>query len=270
MRTVAIYRPGKAFPSISVTGTSCDLLCDHCQGRFLRGMIAASSPDELMMFARRLEAEGGTGFLLSGGCDRQGRVPLEAYLPAVRGIKESTSLKVNLHPGLVSEEGARDIADSGADRISFDLLMDEWTMKGRMHLDRSPDDNLRSFLSLCRAAPGRVAPHVLLGAGSEERELEAVRVACDQDIPCLILLSLLGERVEDWEGRLLRAVREGVSDGRKVLLGCMRPRGRPDVEMAALEAGAEGIASPSALTVKGIKERGWAWKEHRTCCALHL
>jgi len=270
MRTIALYRPGNAFPSISVTGDRCELLCEHCQGRYLKGMTPVLSPPALLSMARDIEAAGGTGLLLSGGCDGQGRVPLEPFLPAVRCIKESTSLKVNLHPGLVSEERARDIANSGADRISFDLLMDEGTMKERMHLDRSPDDNLRSFLSLCRAAPGRVAPHVLLGAGREEKELEAVRVACDQDIPCLILLSLLGERVEDWEGRLLRAVREGVSDGRKVLLGCMRPRGRPDVEMAALEAGAEGIASPSALTVKGIKERGWAWKEHRTCCALHL
>ena len=269
MRTIALYRPGTAFPSVSVTGGRCELLCEHCRGKYLQGMVPVLRPDDLTALAERLQSEGGTGLLLSGGCDRQGRVPLAPFLSAVREIKASTSLKVNLHPGLVSEGEAQAISASGADRISFDLVMDQEVMRDRMHLDRSPEDNLGSFLSLCRAAPGRVAPHILLGAGREEMELEAVRTACREDVPCLILLSLLGERVDDWEGRLLRAVEEGVRGGGKVLLGCMRPRGRPEVEMAALEAGAEGIAAPSAGTVKEMEERGWTAVERRICCALH-
>lgn len=267
MRRIALYRPGKAFPAVSVTGTDCQLMCEHCQGRYLKGMRPARTPEELQQLAQELGLNGGSGILLSGGCDAQGKVPLIPFLPAVQAIKRSTPLLINLHPGLVSWDEAQQIATSGADRISFDLTLDDEVLQRRMHLQLSSRNNLDSFRHLCRAAPGRVAPHVLLGAGREELELQAVGVAAEEDVPCIILLSMIGEKVPDWEGRLLRAVRAGAS--RPVLLGCMRPRGRPDVEMAALEAGAVGIASPSARTVAEIKEKGWMVEWRQECCALH-
>jgi uncharacterized radical SAM superfamily protein len=108
---------------------------------------------------------------------------------------------------------------------------------------------------------------VLIGAGKEEFELDAVRLAGGADVPCIILLSLLGEKVDDWEGRLLRAVTAGAATGRPVLLGCMRPRGRSDVEIEALRTGAAGIACPAAATAKWALENGGQWR--RGCCALH-
>jgi len=161
------------------------------------------------------------------------------------------------------------LASSKADRISFDLVLDPALIRERMHLRGAHQDHLVSFRALCRAAPGRVAPHVLLGAGDEGCELEAVRAACRADVPCLVLLSLLGRKVGGWEERLIRAVEECREQHRPVLLGCMRPRGRPDVEMAALEAGAAGIANPSKGTLNAIRERGWSILESSVCCALH-
>lgn len=268
MRTIALYRPGKGFPSVSVTGERCELMCAHCQGRFLKGMLPATDPDSLVELALSVRSRGGSGMLISGGCDRQGKVPLGPFLPAIRKIREITPLLINIHPGLVSKEEAKDIA-AVSDRISFDLVLDEGAVRERMRLDRSPDDYLGSLRLLCQAAPGRVAPHVLLGIGREENETRAVSLACQEDISCLVLLSLIGEKVPDWEGRLLRAVEIGARAGRDVLLGCMRPRGHPEVEMAALEAGASGMAWPSAETVKRIKEKGWAVTEKEHCCALH-
>ncbi|MCX6651678.1 MAG: radical SAM protein [Methanomassiliicoccales archaeon] len=267
MRSIDLYRPGSDFPSVSVTGTRCELMCQHCRGRYLEGMEPVATPEELMAFAKELEAKGAPGFLLSGGCDRRGKVPLAPFVPTVREIKRSTSLQVNLHPGLVSGTEAEELASSGADRLSFDLTLDPDTLNHRMHLDRSPQDIIDSFKNLCRAAPGRVAPHVLLGAGKEERELEAVRLAGKEEVPCIILLSLLGQKVDDWEGRLLRAVAAGVGTGRPVLLGCLRPRGRPDVEIEALRAGAAGLACPAKATAEWALKNGGAW--HRSCCALH-
>ncbi|MHC1679715.1 MAG: radical SAM protein [Methanomassiliicoccales archaeon] len=269
MRTIAVYRPGKAFPSFSVTGAQCQLMCEHCQGRFLKGMVPISGPEELLALAEDVRSHGGTGFLLSGGCDAQGKVPLLPYVDAVRKIKTTTELMVNVHPGLVSEDEAGILASSLADRVSFDLVLDENVIRQRMHLDSSPEDHLRSFRAICQALPGRVAPHILLGTGREERELEAVKEACQEDVPCVILLSLVGEKVDDREGRLLRAVQDARQHGRTVLIGCMRPRGEPDLEMRALEAGAEGIALPSSETLKRIRERGWKVEERRYCCALH-
>ncbi len=268
-RTISVYRPGRSFPSLSITGTRCELMCEHCRGRFLEGMAPVDGPEALMSFAHDLTARGGTGFLLSGGCDAQGRVPMPPYLDAVKEIKRTTDLLINLHPGLVSETEARMLSNSEADRLSFDLVLDPRPIAERMHLPRSSDNHLDSFHALCRAAPGRVSPHILLGVGGEEHELESVRAACGQDIPCLVLLSLIGRKVDDWEGRLLRAVEEGRSHKRQVLLGCMRPRGRPDVEVAALERGAAGLANPSKETIGAIRERGWVLQERAVCCSLH-
>jgi hypothetical protein len=267
MRRITLYRPGAAFPAVSVTGMACQLMCEHCQGRYLKGMASARTPEELRRLAKELSERGATGLLLSGGCDAEGKVPLSTFLPTVKEIKRTTSLRINLHPGLVSMDEAERIAASGADRISFDLTLDDEVLQRKMHLDRSSQHNLDSFRNLCRAAPGRVAPHVLLGVGREELELEAVRTAAKENVPCIILLSLLGEKVQDWEGRLVRAVYAGA--GRPVLIGCMRPRGRSEVEMAALEAGAVGLASPSARTVAAIKEKGWTVEWRQECCALH-
>ncbi len=269
MRSIAVYRPGKAFPSFSVTGARCQLQCEHCRGRFLKGMAPVTGPEQLLALADDVRSRGGTGFLLSGGCDARGKVPLLPFIEAVRKIKSTTQLMVNLHPGLVSEAEAGILASSLADRVSFDLVLDEGVIRHRMHLDSSPDDHLRSFRALCQAFPGRVAPHVLLGTGKEVRELEAIREACREEVPCVILLALIGEKVSDMEGRLLRGVEEARSHGRAVLIGCMRPRGNPDLEMRALEAGAEGIASPSAETLKRIREKGWKVEERQCCCALH-
>ncbi len=269
MRTITVYRPGRAFPSVSVTGERCQLLCEHCHGRFLKGMAPVAGPGDLLALAEDLRSQGGTGFLLSGGCDTNGKVPLLPYMGTVHRIKSTTGLLVNLHPGLVSREEADLLARSLADRASFDLVLDPEVIRSRMHLDRTPEDYLDSFHSLCRAFPGRVAPHVLLGPGREGYEQEAVREACREEVPCVILLSLVGEKVDDRQGRSLRAVKEVRDHGRTALLGCMRPRGDPDLEMSSLEAGAQGLASPSAETMKRMKERGWRVEERRYCCALH-
>lgn len=231
--------------------------------------MPVQGPEELLSLAQGLAARDATGLLLSGGCDDEGKVPLSPYLATVRRIKSTMSFNVNLHPGLVNEDEAAELALSGADRISFDLVLDGDVIRNDMHLDRSPADHLRSLHALCHAAPGRVTPHILLGPGDEAKELEAVKVAVSEDVPCVILLSLLGRKVEGWQERLVRAVGMGASSSVPIILGCMRPRGHPDAEMAALQAGAVGIACPSPVTVSAIKGKGWEIVWRKECCALY-
>ncbi len=57
------------YPSISLTGTSCALKCDHCYRKILEGMISATEPDTLKEICQRLDDEGNLGVLLSGGSD---------------------------------------------------------------------------------------------------------------------------------------------------------------------------------------------------------
>src|SRR5512136_2134153 len=76
------------FAAISVTGRHCDLQCDHCQGKLLEPMIPARTPETFLATVDRLRSQGGLGLLLSGGADRNGEVPLERFIPAIRIVKE--------------------------------------------------------------------------------------------------------------------------------------------------------------------------------------
>ena len=62
--TVIAYYPGNDFPSISVTGTRCDQMCEHCRAVHLRGMIAAEDVESFSNLAQSLAKKGCKGYLL--------------------------------------------------------------------------------------------------------------------------------------------------------------------------------------------------------------
>ncbi len=270
-RPLHFYRPGKRFPAFSVTGERCELQCDHCRGRYLRGMRAVSSPDQLISEARDLAASGGEGLLLSGGCDARGRVPLGPFLGAVREIKGTTDLAVNLHPGLVDAALARELLASGADVFSVDILQDRRTIAERLHLDASPDDYRRTLELL---APGKVVPHVCVGLQSEEGERRTLDLLSGASISALVVLGLMAPfpgGAEASTERLVRFVREAVRRvDAPVLLGCMRPRGRPEAEVEMIEAGIAGVVNPSPAAAERARSSGYEIIERQACCALHL
>ncbi len=63
-------------------------------------MVPVRTPEALLRTAHEIEDGGAVGFLLSGGCDPQGRILLGPFVEAISEIKRSTHLKVNLHTGL--------------------------------------------------------------------------------------------------------------------------------------------------------------------------
>ncbi|MBI0584794.1 MAG: radical SAM protein [Methanomassiliicoccus sp.] len=268
---VTFYRPGRRFPAFSVTGGRCELQCDHCRGRFLAGMRPALTPRDLEAAARELAASGGTGLLLSGGCDARGRVPLAPFLGTVLEIKRTTALAVNLHPGLVDREAAQAIMAAGADALSVDVLQDPATIRDVLHLGASPDDYRRTLELL--APSGRLVPHVCVGLQSEGAEDRTLDLLSSFPLRSLVVLGLISApgapRREVSSERLLGFVRRAVREvGAPVLLGCMRPRGRWQDEAAAIEAGVAGVVNPSTRTVEWAASEGRhaAWREE--CCAL--
>ena len=46
------------FSSISVTGTSCALKCDHCEGKLLETMHPSKTPKRLLDLARKFKEKG--------------------------------------------------------------------------------------------------------------------------------------------------------------------------------------------------------------------
>ena len=54
-RRITFFLPGMfiqnglsgKYPAVSITGSRCDLMCDHCQGKLLESMIPAPGPEAL-------------------------------------------------------------------------------------------------------------------------------------------------------------------------------------------------------------------------------
>jgi hypothetical protein len=90
------------YPAISITGKACALQCDHCQGKTLEPMIAAQTGDALVETCVRLAERGNLGVLISGGCDREGRLPW-VRRSLMRSARSSgrQPLYISIHCGLL-------------------------------------------------------------------------------------------------------------------------------------------------------------------------
>ena len=70
--------------------------------------------------------------LLSGGVDRDGRLPLTEQLPFIRWVRER-GIHINAHVGLQSDEDMRVLAPL-FDRVSLDYVQDDATIQEVYHL----------------------------------------------------------------------------------------------------------------------------------------
>jgi uncharacterized radical SAM superfamily protein len=273
-----LYHPGKAFPAISVTGDVCRLQCDHCRGHYLKGMRSVGSSDDLIRLAKELEANGAEGMLVSGGCDKNGKIPLGPFLPALRRIKTETRLQVNLHTGLVGGEEAAHIAAAGADCISFDLVQDPEAIRERLHLASGPEAYIATLTALFASGVKQVVPHLLVGlSGTETKfELNAIEVASQHPIAGMVILALMPTRGTPMESarppsdqHLLEILERAIGALEvPVMLGCMRPRGNWELETKAIELGVRRIAMPSSKTEAWAKARGYKVIKRPTCCVF--
>lgn len=278
-RTLDCYYPGKAFPSVSVTGRSCALRCKHCAGRYLEGMDPVSGPEELLSFAQALSDAGGKGLLLSGGSDDHGRVRLDRFLPAIRAIKANTSLRLNAHVGLASRQDLSDLVELGVDCFSVDVYGDDETIREVLGIDATVGDYLRVIEDLAELGADTVAPHICVGVrggdiGSEMAALEHLRPLSPK---ALVLISFIPTKGTEYESRappsgesivrVVGAARESLP-GTRITLGCMRSRQDRSWELEAVLAGLDGIVLPSPATVRAAAARGLAVRRKDTCCAL--
>ena len=85
-KKLKVYYPSKTFPTISITGTSCDQNCLYCNKRYLEHMFPIKSPEKLLIFARNHERKGGKGFLISGGFNKESILPIDPYLEIIKEI----------------------------------------------------------------------------------------------------------------------------------------------------------------------------------------
>ena len=192
---VQFFVPGKEFPSVSVTGSQCALDCIHCGGHFLKDMNPVQKPSQLWEFATDLQQTEGTGFLLSGGCDEKGRVPMNEYGEVLRRIKRETDLLVNVHPGIVGADEAKMLSSCEVDSVSVDVIGSTRTLRDVYGMDCTIS-SIEESLRLLSDASLPLTPHICVGVhgGYLMGEARALEIVSQADPSVLVITALLPVR----------------------------------------------------------------------------
>ncbi|MGI6471845.1 MAG: radical SAM protein [Candidatus Methanomethylophilaceae archaeon] len=259
---------GKKFLSISVTGGKCRLNCSHCQGKYLEGMLSVRSPDDLLNIAADLRPSG-NGILISGGCDKDGKVPLRGYLPTIRKISDS-GLKVNLHPGIMTEDDIVLFSGMNGVCLSVDVHQDPKIIKDVFKL-KGPEV-YRDTLNAALSAGCDVMPHLTVGLSDADLK-ESAGLVKEKGIKNIVLLALVPTEGTPYENNdltedgVVDAVRFLIDMGFTVTLGCMRDRRMRTLEKRAIKEGVRKIANMSLETELWAKSEGYEiFREEMCCC----
>lgn len=251
---------------ISLTGDRCALGCAHCNGHYLRHM----QPIEEARVNRASSA------LISGGCDRDGRVPVTAHLDRIRAIRPGR--KMNWHVGLIDEEAARCITPY-ADVISFDVVGDADTVRDVYGLDKTPADYAATYAMLRRYV--RVVPHITIGLrcgelGHERPAMDALARLGLDELVFIVFMPTPGTRYGACPEPEVDEVASLLCEARlrfpsiPIHLGCMRPRKsyRARLDPLAVQAGVNVIVSPSPEARAKAGSLGLQAIETRECCVF--
>jgi uncharacterized radical SAM superfamily protein len=279
MKELRLYYPMPRFPPVSVTGGRCDLMCSHCRGHYLGHMPDVSTPEKLRGFCVRHDEGGGVGLLISGGSTVEGRVPLRPFLPTITWVKENTGLVVNLHTGMLDAAEAEEIASTGADIVSVDVVGSGETLREVYGLRTSVDEYNATLTNLVDAGVPHVAPHICVGLhyGRVLGEHRAVEIAASIDPEVMVFLGLIPTEgtpmaevppppLEEIIGLISEAKR--LSPRADISLGCMRSRDyKLELDWAAIEAGADRVALASRSTEQRALDAGYKVLRLDGCCA---
>lgn len=268
MRSVSFYKPSPTVQPVSITGSACELDCPHCRGKYLKGMRAAITPEEVIEAFLQAREQGAKAVLISGGFTRGGSLPVRGLLAAIREGKRLTGLAVQVHSGITDEAGAMELGAAGIDAVLLDVIGDDVTIR-KMGGGWSVGDYARTIRLLRETVPV-VAPHVLIGAGgSVEGEYRAIDLIASAGVEAAAMLTLMDgglpiEEVSAVMGYARRKIDAHLS------LGCMRERGRlrPVLEKLAIDYGYDGIANPSGATVEYARSQGIASVTVSGCCVF--
>lgn len=264
MSSISFVRPSKTIP-ISVTGQKCALNCLHCAGNYLTGKIGVDDLSKI---------EHAPSYLITGGCDSNGRVPILEHLDKLTVLPdESTRIG---HTGLINEMEAEVLSDA-IDVVSFDFVGDDRTIQEVYGMDRSVNDYEESFSAVSARIP--TFPHLTIGLykGILAGEFDVLELLAGSGARAIVLNvfmptkgTQLGEvpppPVEDVR-KVVREARQSFDD---VYIGCMRPGGNYRKELDTMAVGEEcdRIVNPSKPARELAASNGLEveWKEE--CCIL--
>lgn len=253
--------------SISVTGKSCALNCQHCNKKFLGSM---GSLDGIIK-------PGIKSILISGGCDGSGKVPLLRFAKKIKVLKDK--YKINAHAGLVSKSEAK-VIGSLVDIVSFDFVCKREIIREIYKSDKKPLDYYRSLTWLQKEST--VVPHLTLGLwrGRIDWEYKAVNILVNKfNFPKIvfnIFIPLPGTELANQQFPTIKSIKDFfiyLKENYPKLdkrLGCMRSGGlyRSKVDQLALLSGFNVITKPSVKTVLLASRTDCQIFWHDQCCVF--
>ncbi len=293
--TIVFYTPGfrgyqtnehdnlneAEFVSISLTGTACALKCEHCNTKILRGMTDLKRYNgSLYDLCASIGEHGTRGVLISGGSDRNGRVPILPYIPDLMRIRNELGLAVRVHVGLPDEETCAALSDVDIDGAMIDIIGHQNTIRDVYHLDADPEDYEEALTWLEKYRVPTV-PHIVLGLHfgkmlGEERALEIVARHSPKLLVLVVLESISKTGMAkvsppgiDETGAYFEKARKTLPRI-PVMLGCARPMGnyKDQIDRLAVDAGLDGIAYPAINLVEYARQAGLHPAFINACCGV--
>jgi len=267
------------YPALSLTGDSCQLLCEHCKGLLLKPMIKARDPETLITKCLKLAHSGHLGVLLSGGSDLEGRLPWGKFYQAIQKIKTETDLFLSVHSGFLDFNTAVALKEAGVDQALIDVMGDEETAKKIYHLD-SLQKVITSLENLFKSGLD-VVPHIVAGLmyGKIHGEYNALRIISRFKPSSIVMVVLMPLKGTPMSGVLppspieiarLIATARLMMPHTPISLGCERPRNKEGhiMEELAIYAGATRMAVWSKKTIDLASNLGLNPLFQPTCCSV--
>ncbi len=268
-----------AFPSISITGSSCTLKCKHCHGKVLNTMFPALTPKELFRLCVKLKDEGAIGCLISGGCLPDGSVPLNGFVDTIAKIKSELGLTISTHTGVIDLHTAKRLKEAGVDAALIDIIGSNETIREVYQLKVSVEDFDRS-LRFLHESEIPLVPHILVGLhhGKLKGELEALKMISKYSPSAVIIIAFMPihgtpmEKVKPPEpediAKVLVTARHMMPQT-PIVLGCMRPKGkhRMRTDILAVKAGVDAIAFPTEEAIQLAESKGLEITFSSLCCS---
>ncbi len=286
-QTLDLYLPGMIrygnvrgrFPAVSITGSRCRLLCDHCRGLLLSPMVKAESPDDLYNRCRAFSKNGAHGVLLTGGSDLQGQLPWKHYLPAIERINAETDLFLSAHTGFPDYRTCRQLKAAGVKQGLIDVMGDAETASSIYHL-KGLEPVLKGLAAI-KESGLQLAPHIVAGLfhGKIKAEMKALEIIRSHAPHVLVIVALTPLNGTPMAGasppspleiaRLVARARILMPEI-PISLGCERPRDKRgwEMERLAIGAGVNRMAVWSDQAVREARRLGLTVRFQHTCCSL--
>ena len=267
------------FQTFSITGNQCAQKCNHCEGKVLGTMQPTITPKKLFETAYKLKQNGGIGCLISGGCLKDGRLPIKKFIPTINKIKNELGLTVFVHTGIINLETAKELKKAKVDLALIDVFGSEETIK-KLNIKTETQDYIESLKALEKAGLDFV-PHIIVGLDKKKlkNELNALKIIALTKPSAIVIITftpipgtkmgLLSPPSPKDIAKLIVAARL-MFPKTSIALGCMRSKNKLKktvTEIYALKAGIAAIATPTEKTIEYAKKNRFKMTFSSYCCA---